>query len=156
MNELRLIHRRIFRNTIQAFTIMEVMLSVLILGIIAAFVMPNFAMTLQKNYEKDMISKIQLISEANRLYRAQHGEYLPGSGVNLDALNTALKLSIASGSFSVSYSRLSDTSYSISATYTGSNSFTIRFTDDFAANLSTEYEDPCCSSGSCFVVPNCS
>lgn len=82
----------------RAFTIMEVMTVVIIVGVIAVFAIPNFSKTMTQSHEQDTMTQMTALHAANEIYRAQNGGYWPpdASTYNLAAINSALGLSILS------------------------------------------------------------
>jgi prepilin-type N-terminal cleavage/methylation domain-containing protein len=80
------------RQSKQAFTILELMISVLIVGIIAAFALPDYRKSLDRTMEEDMIRQLQIIYTAENTYFSLHDQYLIAAG--LDDINTGLGLDI--------------------------------------------------------------
>ena len=83
--------------TKKAFTIMEIMTVVIIVGVIAVFSIPNFTRAMEKAYEDDAISQLAAIHTANEIYRAQDGNFWPASDTAshpVSDINSALGLSI--------------------------------------------------------------
>lgn len=79
----------------RAFTVMELMTVVVIVGVIAAFAIPKLTLTMNRSHEQDAVTQLTAIHAANKLYRAQNGAYWPPNGTSytLAQLNTALGLS---------------------------------------------------------------
>ncbi len=67
----------------RAFTLVEVLIVVVILGIIAAIVTPQFAGAADSTRQQTFVTDIQTFVRQAEIYRARTGEYLPdgGSGV---------------------------------------------------------------------------
>lgn len=80
----------------RAFTVMELMTVVVIVGVIAAFAIPKLTLTMDRAHEQDAVTQLTAIHAANKLYRAQNGTYWPPDATtySLAQLNTALGLSI--------------------------------------------------------------
>ena len=84
------------RGEIKGFTLMELMVVVIIIGVIAAFAIPNYNKSIQKAHERDMLSQLTSIHAANLLYRSYEGKYWYAAGdpQNLAAINSALSINI--------------------------------------------------------------
>jgi len=62
------------------FTLVEVLIVVLILGILAAMVIPQFADASRESSQMSFITDVRIFGEAAVLYRAKTGQYLPDGG----------------------------------------------------------------------------
>jgi len=79
---------------IKAFTLTEIIVVVIIVGITAAFGIPNYSKAIQRADERNMITNLKLIRAAAEIYIDADGAF-PGPGwATLDAVNTGLGLSI--------------------------------------------------------------
>ena len=72
---------------------MELMIVVVLLGIMAAFTIPNFTKSLDKAYARDARINLMTIHAAQKIYQAQNGTYWPAGG-DLAAINTNLRLNV--------------------------------------------------------------
>ena len=88
------------RGEIKGFTLMELMVVVIIIGIIAAFAIPNYNKSVQKAHERDMLTQLISIHAANLLYRSYNGDYWDTGGAdkNTAEINSALSINIIAGS----------------------------------------------------------
>jgi len=80
-----------------AFTLIEMLVVVTVIGIITAFAIPSYRKALDRAEERQVRLNLQLIAGAQEAYKARYDEYWPPVGVGnqgLAALNSALKLSI--------------------------------------------------------------
>ena len=82
------------RGEIKGFTLMELMVVVIIIGVIAAFAIPNYSKSVQKAHERDMLAQLTSIHASNLLYRSYAGKYWNTTGVSqgLAAINSGLKI----------------------------------------------------------------
>ena len=83
-----------FKN---AFTVMELLTVVIIVGVLAVIAIPNFTRNMDRAHEQDIVTQLTTIHAANNVYRAQNGRYFPtlaSDGDTLAEINTAFGLSI--------------------------------------------------------------
>ena len=80
----------------KAFSLMELMVVVTIVGVVAAFGIPNYQRSVNISTAKDAISNLKLIAAAQQLYLARNGFYYPQAGGPMDVfqINTNLHLNI--------------------------------------------------------------
>ncbi len=60
-----------------AFTLMELMIVVIAVGLIAAFGIPAYDKAVERSYERDGINNLSLLYSAEQAYRARYGGYWP-------------------------------------------------------------------------------
>ena len=125
----------------RAFTLMELLIVVTIIGILAAFAIPNYSQSVLKAHERDIIVQLSSIHAANLIYRAQNDdEYLIGNDLDIDAINTALGIGIVANEVDYSYTSNDGQTYTCTADYNGDFDLTITEAVLSATN-------PSCSSG---------
>ncbi len=71
------------------FTLVEILIVVVILGILAAIVIPQFSQASTEARISSVQSNLQMIRSQIELYKIQHGDDLPGSAAGVD-FKTAL------------------------------------------------------------------
>lgn len=143
------------RGEIKGFTLMELMVVVIIIGIIAAFAIPNYNKSVQKAHERDMLAQLTSIHASNLLYRSYDGKYWYAAGdpQNLAAINSALSINIiANGTTTYNYydNSAAGISYTATAVWDG---HVVRVTEIPLSN--TINPNPCCFSADCLFVPSC-
>jgi general secretion pathway protein G len=68
---------RIHARTRRGFTLVEILIVVIILGILAAIVIPQFTNASQNARESSLQSTLQTLRSQIQLYKLQHGDTLP-------------------------------------------------------------------------------
>lgn len=85
------------------FTLIELIVVVIVIGILTSFVVPQFAVTKERALDREAISVLGLIWAAERAYRMEEGVYY--TSASIPTLNTELRLNIpASSSWNYSVS----------------------------------------------------
>jgi prepilin-type N-terminal cleavage/methylation domain-containing protein len=121
------------------FTLTELMLAVVIVGLLAAFAVPNFNKAILKNEERQAGLQLKSLYARNLIEMKRTGEYVSGSDEKLSPV-----FGINPGQSTYSYCGAASSFYARAA---GSgNSFEIQVTD--------RNEEPCCCAGkTCLVTP---
>jgi len=73
----------------KGFTLVEILIVVVILGILAAIVIPQFTGASTEAKESSLMSNLQSIRSQIELYKIQHNDILPGEILNEDGTITA-------------------------------------------------------------------
>jgi len=139
----------------QAFTLMELMVVVVIIGIIAGFALPQYQRAIRKSQERDGIVQLTALNAGNVMYFAKNNAYLPTGTGNLAAVNAGLNMNIIANGMVYAYNRPSATTYTATAFWdetVNTNDFTLRVNEGaLGAN------NPCCVNppGQCPTRPNC-
>lgn len=127
---------------------MEVLVVVIILGVIAAFALPNYAKSVRQSHERDMVNQLRVIYAADLMYRAQADLYLIGANLDTNAINNQLDLSImSSDGTTYDYTSADGNTFQVDSIW---SDMTVRVTQ---APLS--WNNPCCSSLNCPALPGC-
>jgi type II secretory pathway pseudopilin PulG len=80
----------------KAYSIMEIMITVIIVSVIAGFGIASFQKAGDKNIERGLFVDLRVIMSAMEIYRVRHQGYVPGA-VDLStvgAINAALTINI--------------------------------------------------------------
>ena len=144
---------KIRRALERGFTLMELMVVVIIIGVIAAFAIPNYSKSIQKAHERDMLVQLTSIHASNLLYRSYDGKYWNTGGVdkNLAEINSTLSINIiANGITTYNYNSADGITYTATAVWDG---HTVSVTGIPVSN--TINPNPCCFSADCLFVPSC-
>jgi general secretion pathway protein G len=80
---VRLMGDTIMSNTRQkGFTLVEILIVVVILGILAAIVIPQFSEASSEARVSSVKSNLQMVRSQIELYKIQHNDYLPGDNTS--------------------------------------------------------------------------
>jgi len=166
------------------FSLVEIMVVVIILGVLVAMGLTRYQKTIEITRERDACVKLIAIHAANEIYKGRANEYLPGTNLDLEAINSGLSLNILADDLIFDYDRLSSSTYEATAEFQrgGTTLFKVRIdetaiteifsslepsviTEDYWDDLlmSTEAEamcgctptNPCCSYGKCPTLKDC-
>ncbi len=143
------------------FTLTELLVVIIILGIVAGFALPQYQKMVERNYEKIAVRNLKAIHAMEKVYMAEHGHYWPkatgGFGSItypdcLSELNANLRLNISEEGFPVFSCQGTDgTTFWVRAHRGGlSGPYKIDLDE---SPLGTS--NPCCGSGTCPTLPNC-
>jgi prepilin-type N-terminal cleavage/methylation domain-containing protein len=79
----------------KAFTLMEVVIVIVIIGIIAAFGLPNYVKSVARANAKDAAANLRIIASALQVYRAQVGGWPDAADLeDVNEINQTLAVSI--------------------------------------------------------------
>ena len=78
----------------QSFTLIELMIVVVIIGVIAGFAIPGYQKAIEKNEERVAHVKLRAIGAGMKIYNAKHGDYPNVDMPNLASINQTLGLNI--------------------------------------------------------------
>lgn len=81
------------KNFQRGFTMMEMMIVIVIIGILAVIALPNFTGMKEKQYEKEAKANLKLIMAAEKIYRMEMGGFTQNL-TDETAINRELKLSL--------------------------------------------------------------
>lgn len=66
------------RQTRKGFTLIEILIVVIILGILAAIVIPQFTNASKEAKQSSLVTMVQSLRSQIALFKLQHNDYLPG------------------------------------------------------------------------------
>lgn len=90
----------------KGFTLVELIVVLIVIGILTTFAVPQFAVTKERALDREVISTLGIIRAAERAYRMEESAFYPASGTTSDinTINTTLRLSLPFVSPSWTYS----------------------------------------------------
>lgn len=130
---------------------MELMVVIFLIGVVAAFALPNYDKSIRKAHERDMVEQLKSLHAASLMYKARNGTYWDTSGVSdILVINSTLGIHLISNEGTVySYTSSGGVAYLADAVLPSIGA-AIRVSP---APLSAT--NPCCASLNCLSVPNC-
>lgn len=137
------------------FTLMEMMVAVVVVGIVAAFAIPSYVKATNRAEERQMIGNLRSIAAAQEVYKAQKGNYWPAHVVavptanqGIAAINAALNLSIKTSGTRYAYncnSQVAQT-YRCYASYSPGAFAWQLYTSNTVSQNTTYPQQVCCDS----------
>src|SRR3989338_2558675 len=115
-----------------AFTLTEILVVVVLLGVIAAFAIPNYAKSQRTAMEADAVRQLKIIYAANQIYFSKQNYYYSGCDVDtsIDDLNNGLGINLIENDLVYTYCQTSSTVYVATAEKPGDGGFTVTLSGD--------------------------
>ena len=134
----------------KGFTLIEIVIVVIILTIIATYAMTNYTRSLNKGTERLAITQLQSIHSANALYKSNANSYLSTGGTtwNRTAINNGFNINVVNRDLTMTYVSADGSAFTGTATL---DSGAVLVVDEIPLGVN----NPCCSAGTCLIVPNC-
>jgi len=137
----------------KGFTLVELMIVVVVVGILATIVVPQFEITQERALDREAISTLGIIRAAERAYRMEEEEFFPAAGslttsvaANLADINRELRLSLTA---TLSWMYTLNSTGVITAVRTGGSR-----ARTWTVNAAAACENPACS-GACLSLGGC-
>lgn len=141
-------------NAANGFTLMEMIITVIIIGVMTVFALPNYLKTLEHQKERDATIQLQTLHAAAAVYHAQNQRAYPAGTLSAAAVNSKLNTNITpdAGSTFGYTGAVTGATYSAALSWTASGAGkTVRINQTALGS-----NNPCCPSNNCMSLPNCS
>jgi len=79
---------------LRAYTLIELMIVVILVGLIAGFGIPNYEKTMARAKERDALSNLDTMLDAFKLYMSRNDDAFPPDLADIAAINSTLNLNI--------------------------------------------------------------
>ena len=127
-----------------AFTLVELMMVVTLIGLMAVFVVPNYTKAISRSSERTANNNLAIIYAAQNLKKNSGGSYLACTAANI---NTNLSLGIVDPAIDYTCASATGAAFSCKAT---------RKDGYFTLGVSDTNATVCCCSASCPLLAACS
>ena len=127
-----------------AFTLVELMMVVTLIGLMAVFVVPNYTKAISRSSERTANNNLAIIYAAQNLKKNSGGSYL--AGANTAAINTNLSLGIVDPEIDYTCASATGAAFFCKAT---------RKDGSFILGVSDTNATVCCCSASCPLLAAC-
>lgn len=78
----------------RAFTLTELMIAVVLLGVVAAFGMPSYEKAREKAFEREALANLMVMGDAYRSYLFRNNNSVPSDAPQVNDINTLFNLGI--------------------------------------------------------------
>ena len=129
--------RKHIRQVQSGFTLLELMIVLVVVGILVTIAYPSFIEQIRKSRRADAITEVNQVAQAQERYRANNASYathfivvsgrMTGVGISTDT-NAATTYTGTSGYYAMTLSNVSATRYTITATASGTQASDARCT----------------------------
>ena len=140
------------RTANKGFTIIELMVALIIIGVLVSLAIPGFSRTKERAFDKEAQIELNLIAAGEKMYRAKIGSYYPSSGtVDKSDIEDNLQLDLSSSSWEYNITGLGGTNYNATAVRNGPASWGRQWLINATGDLSCV---PTCASCEPNVCPS--
>ena len=137
-------------RSLTGFTLVELIVVFIIISIIAGFSVVSYTAAILKSHERQAILQLNVLHDANEIYRARYHQYLPGSSIGTALIESGLNINIIDGDFVFTYTRNPADVNRYTAT---ANKTTGSVAEQFTLGVHEGHIDmsnnPCCVGGGC-------
>ena len=132
-------------NTRKGFTLVELLIVVVIIGILAAVAIPKFASTKEKAYLASMKSDLRNLATTQEGYFADNQAYFSGTGTNRGSTQTAVRGFVPSAGVQVVATATGGTGWSAIASHSQTSKTCAVFVGVSAVSPATVDGEPKCT-----------
>jgi len=130
----------------KGFSLIELIIVIVVIGILATFASPQFAVTKERALEREARAAIALIQAAEKIYRMEEGPYYPspsGTVTSIPNINSFLRLDLPTNATGWVYSVNSSAQQATARrNKPGGRTYSIPFNSDTITCTGTA-SDPC-------------
>ena len=140
------------RTANKGFTIIELMVALIIIGVLVSLAIPGFSRTKERAFDKEAQIGLNLIAAGEKMYRVRIGSYYPSSGtVDKSDIEDNLQLDLSSSSWEYNITGLGGTNFNATAVRNGPASWSRQWLINATGDLSCV---PTCASCEPNVCPS--
>jgi len=140
------------RTANKGFTIIELMVALIIIGVLVSLAIPGFSRTKERAFDKEAQIGLNLIAAGEKMYRVKIGSYYPSSGtVDKSDIEDNLQLDLSSSSWEYNITGLGGTNFNATAVRNGPASWSRQWLINATGDLSCV---PTCASCEPNVCPS--
>ena len=132
-------------TTLKGFTLSELLIVVVIIGILSAIAIPKFANTKEKAYLASMKSDLRNMATTQESYFADNQVYTAGSATNLSGSTTSLNGFVPSAGVTVTAAASGGTGWSATSTHSATTKTCAIFVGVAAVAPATVEAEPKCT-----------
>lgn len=107
------------QKKMRAFTLVEVIVVTIIIGVMAILAMPGFINTRERILDNEAKANLKLIQNAEKIYRLENNTYI--NCANTSTVNTTLKLSLPTSNWNYKVVSASATQFTAKGQRTSNN-----------------------------------
>lgn len=100
------------------FTMMEVLIAVVIVGVLAGLAVPNYFKTVEKAKSSEATANLKALHLGQKIYKVDNNSYY-GPSNNLDAINTNLNIDLTEENYDLAITAASAAAYTATASRNG-------------------------------------
>lgn len=127
---------------------MEIAITVVMLGVLTAFALPNYFQAMERQRERTAEVQLQTLHSANLLYHTQmNNTYLTGNWTNTSPVNDALRISLTPGNSMTFAYNGNAAAFTATLSWPGK---TVR-----VSQIDLGLTNPCCVGGGCLTMGGC-
>lgn len=114
--------------SVRGFTLMEVLLVVVVLGVLAGLAIPNYFKTVEKAKSSEATANLKTLHLGQKIYQVDNSTFY-GPSMNLAAINQNLDIDITQENYVIAITAASAAAYTATATrFARTKTFTINET----------------------------